>query len=79
VIDRFSQRYPRVILRVILAEQLPLRDRELRQRNIEVAIGSTDGLAPDADTETEHLFDDAQVIVASAQSKWARRRGVVRR
>jgi DNA-binding transcriptional LysR family regulator len=75
VVDRFAQQYPRVTLRVILADQAPMRDRELRQRNVELAILPTDG-APDADTDTEDLFDDRQVIVAGAQSKWARRRKV---
>ena len=76
VIERFSQQYPRVILRVILADQLPLRDRELRQRNVELAMMATEGLAPDAGMDTEVLFDDRQVIVAAAQSKWARRRKI---
>jgi DNA-binding transcriptional LysR family regulator len=75
VIDCFSQQYPRVILRVILADQLRMHDRELRQRNIELAIVPTDG-TPDADTDREDLFDDRQVIVAGAQSKWARRRKI---
>jgi DNA-binding transcriptional LysR family regulator len=76
VIERFSQQYPRVILRVIVADQLPLRDRELRQRNVELAMMATEGLAPDPDTDTEVLFDDRQVIVAAARSKWARRRKI---
>jgi DNA-binding transcriptional LysR family regulator len=76
VIDRFSQQYPGVILRVILADQFALRDCELRQRNVELAIAPTDGLVPDADTDTEVLFDDRQVIVAGVHSKWARRRKI---
>jgi DNA-binding transcriptional LysR family regulator len=76
VIDRFSQQYARVILRVILADQFALRDRELRERNVELVIAPTDGLVPNADTDMEDLFDDRQVIVAGAQSKWARQRKI---
>jgi DNA-binding transcriptional LysR family regulator len=76
VVDRFSQQYPRVTLRLIVAEQALLRDRELRQRNVELLLMGTEGLGSDADTDTEDLFDDRQVIVASAQSKWARRRKI---
>jgi len=63
-------------LRAIVAEQVALRDRELRQRNVELLIMGTEGLVPDAETDTEELFDDYQVIVAGAQSKWARRRKI---
>jgi DNA-binding transcriptional LysR family regulator len=77
VIERFSQHHPHVILRVISADQLALRDRELRQRNIELAIAATDGLVPDADTDTEVLFDDRQVIMAGTESMWASRRKIV--
>ena len=38
VIDRFSQQYPGVVLRVILADQFALRDRELRQRNVAASV-----------------------------------------
>jgi DNA-binding transcriptional LysR family regulator len=37
---------------------------------------ATDGLLPDAGTNAEILFDDRHVIVAGAQSKWARRRKI---
>jgi DNA-binding transcriptional LysR family regulator len=76
VIARFTQQYPRVILRVISADQLPLRDHELRQRNIELAITAIDGLPPDPETEAELLFHDPQVIMVGAQSEWARRRKI---
>src|SRR5919108_2986398 len=44
VIDRYSQQYPRANLRVITADQLALRDWELRQRTIELAVAATDGM-----------------------------------
>ena len=73
VIEQFSRRYPRATLRVITADQLPLRDRELRQRTVELAIAATDGLPPDPEVATEVLFNDRQVVVAGLHSKWARR------
>jgi DNA-binding transcriptional LysR family regulator len=77
VIDRFSQQYPRANLRVITADQLPLRDRELRQRTIELAVAATDGMPADPDVATEVLFDDRQVVMAAPDSKWARRSRIV--
>jgi DNA-binding transcriptional LysR family regulator len=76
VIDRFSLQYPRVKLHVVLANQVPLRDRELRQRNIELAIGPTDGSLSQQDLETDDLFNDRQIIVAGMESKWAGRRKI---
>jgi DNA-binding transcriptional LysR family regulator len=73
VIDQFAQQHPRATLRVVTADQLPLRDRELRQRNIELAIAATDGLPADPEVHTEVLFNDRQVLVAGSDSKWARR------
>jgi DNA-binding transcriptional LysR family regulator len=76
VIERLRQTYPRSAFHVITADPFALRNRELQQRNIELAITPTERMAPDGETVIEVLFDDRQVIVASAHSKWARRRQV---
>jgi hypothetical protein len=38
-----------------------LRDRELQQRNIELAIAPTEGLTSASDMDVEMLFDDQQM------------------
>ena len=74
VIGQFSRQHPHATLLVTTADQLPLRDRELRQRNIELAIAATDGLPADPEITTEVLFNDRQVLMTGVNSSWARRR-----
>jgi DNA-binding transcriptional LysR family regulator len=75
-IERLAKTYPRVGFRVVTADPLSLKERELQQRNIELAIAPTDGLIPARDVDAEILFDDRQVVVAGAKSKWARQRSI---
>jgi DNA-binding transcriptional LysR family regulator len=76
MIDRFSRQYPRAVFHVAPADTATLQNRELRQRNIELAISPTIGLAADNDTNVETLFNDRHVILAGANSKWVRRRNI---
>ena len=74
VMDRFSRQHPQVCFHVVTGDPVTLIERELRQRNIELAIAPTPGLQFEADIAAEILFDDRQVVMTGAQSKWARRR-----
>src|SRR5712692_10005808 len=76
VIEQLAREYPRVNFHVVTADPLSLKDRELQQRNIELAITPTEGLIPALDMDAEILFDDRQVVVAGAKSKWARQRSI---
>jgi DNA-binding transcriptional LysR family regulator len=76
VIDRLSRQHPRISFHVVTADPVTITDRELRQRNIELAIAPTPGLNLGADITAEILFDDRQVVMADAHSKWARRRNM---
>lgn len=76
VIDRLSRQYPRVGFHVVTADPATLTERELRQRDIELAIAPTPGLNLGADIAVEILFDDRQVVMADAQSKWVRGRNM---
>ena len=76
VIEQLSRKHPRVIFHVTPADRITLVKRELRQRNVELVVTSTYGLAPEDDTEVEVLFNDRHVVVASAQYRWARRRPI---
>jgi DNA-binding transcriptional LysR family regulator len=77
VIDRLSRQYPRVLFHVLPADSVTLRNRELRQRNIELAIALTPRPDTEGDFDVEILFDDQFVVLAGAQSIWARRRKIV--
>ena len=76
IISRMARRFPRASFKVITADPIALRDRELQQRNVDLVATPMEGMAPSQDIEVEVLFDDRQVIVASAKSKWARRRSL---
>jgi DNA-binding transcriptional LysR family regulator len=76
VIERLSRQYPRVGFHVVTADPVTITERELRPRNIELAICPISGLNLSADIAVEILFDDRQVVMAGAQSKWVRRRNM---
>ncbi|HKH20387.1 MAG TPA: LysR family transcriptional regulator [Gammaproteobacteria bacterium] len=76
VIDKFSEQFPRVGFNVVAADPVTLIERELAQRNIEFALAPISGLNVRTDVEVEVLFDDRQVVMAGAQSKWGRRRNL---
>jgi DNA-binding transcriptional LysR family regulator len=76
VVEQLSQQYPRIAFRVVTADPLSLKEQELQQRKIELAITPTEGLIPAPDIDAEILFDDRQVVVTGANSKLARRKSV---
>jgi DNA-binding transcriptional LysR family regulator len=58
------------------ADPVILRDRELPQRHIDLALMPTTGLALDQDTAVDFLFDDRHVVLAGGKNKWIRRRNI---
>jgi DNA-binding transcriptional LysR family regulator len=76
IVERFSQKYPRVRLHVVLVHTAMLQFQELRQRSIDLVIGRIpqDFLADDLVFET--LFEEPLLAVAGTSSKWVRRRHV---
>lgn len=76
VIDRFSRRYPKVQFNVITADSTTLHRRELGQRNIEIALGLMFDPLSEQNANVEMLFDDRHVLVAAANSPWARKRNL---
>jgi DNA-binding transcriptional LysR family regulator len=74
-IHRFSRQYPRIAFHLVTAYVELLR-RELTERNVDLLIGARWGPLIDERLEFEFLFDDQYVIVAGAQSPWARRRKI---
>jgi DNA-binding transcriptional LysR family regulator len=76
VIERLSRQYPRITFHVVTADPATLTGRDLPDRNVEVAIGATPTLPKDTVIETESLFNERQVVMAGAKSKWARARKI---
>src|SRR5262249_34679315 len=74
VIDRLTRRYPRIVLHVSTTAGPPLY-RDLRERNVEIAISLVTGGEAVADMVVENLFvDNYFVVVAGAQNPLAHRR-----
>jgi DNA-binding transcriptional LysR family regulator len=76
VINRLSRRYPRVVFHVVPGDSRTLRSRELRQREIELAVALAPGPHADGDLNVEILFDDRFVVLVGSRSIWARRRQI---
>ena len=76
VVDRLSRRYPRIVFHLVVT-QSDAPFHELSERNVDLAIASLrGGLVPDEKFSFEVLYDDSSVVVAGAQSPWARRRSI---
>ena len=74
VSDQLSRLHPKAILYVIPGDSITLVNRELRERTIDLMVGSVFGLDLDQDITTDSLFEDQFVVLAGAESKWVRRR-----
>ena len=76
VIDRFSRRYPQVVVRVTQASTDTLDFREVRERKVDLALARVSRAHAPHDLNVEILFDDPHRVVAGAHSPWARRRKI---
>jgi DNA-binding transcriptional LysR family regulator len=74
ILDRLRRRYPRLFVEVTELSAGTLLFRELRERNIDLVFSRIPALGNDFDAEV--LFEDPQVVVAGARSRWARRRNI---
>ena len=72
VIDRLLRKHPRITFHI----ETTALYRELRERNVELVINRMPGLVAEEDFDAEVLYEDSVVIVAGANSPWARRRKV---
>lgn len=76
VIDRFSRRYPEIVVRVVQASTETLDFREVRERKVDLALARVSRSYSPPDLNVEILFEDPHRVVAGARSPWARRRKV---
>ena len=75
VIDRFSQRYPRIVFRLV-ATQAEILYRELNERNVDLLVAQRFGPLADEKLGFEIVYDDAYVVIAGAQNPLVRRRRI---
>lgn len=76
IVERFSQKYPRVRLHVVLAQTALLQFQELRRRSIDLLIGRIPQDLPADDLVLDTLFEEPFVAVAGGSNKLARKRHV---
>jgi DNA-binding transcriptional LysR family regulator len=75
VVDRLSRRYPRIVFHLEVM-QADAPGHGLSDRNVDLVIASLRGGLVDEKFSFEVLYDDSNVVVAGAQSPWARRRSI---
>jgi DNA-binding transcriptional LysR family regulator len=76
VIDRFSQRHPRIMFSLTTGYVETL-NRQLRDRNVDLLVTRRFGpLTADDRLAFELLFEDLSVVATGARSPWVRRRKV---
>jgi DNA-binding transcriptional LysR family regulator len=76
VIDRLSRQYPRLVFTVMQAPTIAAQYRDLRDRRVDFVFGRMMTPIEDEDLNAEILFEDPLIVVASAGSKWLRRRKI---
>jgi DNA-binding transcriptional LysR family regulator len=79
VIDRFSRRYPRVVVSVVEANNISPEFRPLRDRNVDFLLGRIaegDSAFAAEDLDADVLFQERIFIVSGRKNRHARRRKV---
>lgn len=76
VVDRFSRRYPRVVVSIKAADDLAPEFRPLHERSVDLVIGRAPDASRDDELKSEVLYNDQVFVATGAKSPWARRRGI---
>jgi len=76
MIDAFSRRHPKVTFHVTDTNIAALEFRELRERKVDLMLGRVSNAYADDEIEIDNLFNDRLLVVASRESRWARRRTI---
>jgi len=76
VLDQFSSQYPRVKVRVSAADNMSRELWQVRERQVDLLLGSVSRSFAEEDLEAEVLYNDRPFIVSGSNNRWARRRKV---
>jgi DNA-binding transcriptional LysR family regulator len=76
IFDRLSRRHPRAAFHVKLGDPPQLRDRELREREIDLIIGRIPSYSATDDIEVEFLLEEQAVVVVGVRNPLTRRRNL---
>jgi DNA-binding transcriptional LysR family regulator len=76
ILQRFSQDFPRAVIHV-LPENIAIQQYDnLRDRKVELVFGRLPTNMNEPDLVAETLFDEPNLVVAGATSRWAKRRNL---
>jgi DNA-binding transcriptional LysR family regulator len=77
VIEGLSEQHPGVTVPVTqMSRPITVEIRDLRARSVDFIVGRGIFPIPEDDLNSEILFEEPLIVVAGAQSRWARRRKV---
>jgi DNA-binding transcriptional LysR family regulator len=76
IIEKLSHRYPKVVIHADYAQHATTEFRELRERQFDLIVGRISEPLIHDDLNVEALYEERYYVVASAQSRWARRRKI---
>jgi DNA-binding transcriptional LysR family regulator len=76
VLDQFSSQYPRVKVRVSAADNMSRELWQVRERQVDLLLGSVSRSFAEEDLEAEVLYNDRPFIVSGSNNRWACRRKV---
>ena len=75
-IEQFSKEFPRAVLHVAPENIATQQYDSLRNRNVELVLGRLPITMNEPDLLAEPMFDEPNVVVAGADSRWAKRRNL---
>jgi DNA-binding transcriptional LysR family regulator len=76
IIDRLSQRHPRVVFHVDQTITAAPQFRELRQRSLDLVLGRIAAPFVEQDLHADVLYQEQLRVIAGARSPWVRRRKI---
>jgi DNA-binding transcriptional LysR family regulator len=76
VVDRFSRRYPGVVVSVKAADDLAPEFRPLRERSVDLVLGRGPEASRDDDLDAEVLYHDRAFVATGGKAPWGPRRRV---
>jgi DNA-binding transcriptional LysR family regulator len=76
VVEALLSRYPRMVFHMRQADTIALDFRDLRERQLDLAVGRIAAPFKEDDLQAEIVMHHSVVVVAGAQSPWVRRRKI---
>src|SRR5436853_3010327 len=76
IINRLLVRHPGLSFRVTQAPSGRTLYGELRERKVDLVMGKVGIEEADTDLEQHAVFEEQQIVVAGARTKWAKRRSI---